>query len=88
LKGKLQSEKYTVESNLNLSKYIEDNKESFPNFGGDIETYFFHIKIMHSTRVFGKSIKLRNILIKEDFINALKEMKKHEKKEEKGSMYV
>lgn len=88
LKGKLQSEKYTVDTSLNLSKYIEDNKESFPNFGGDIETYFFHIKIMHSTRVFGKSIKLRNILIKEDFINALKEMKKHEKKEEKGSMYV
>jgi len=90
LKNKLVAEKYTVETNnFNLTKYIEDNQESFPNFGGDIETYFFHIKIMHSTRVFGKSIKLRNIFIKDDFTNALKEMKKHEKKEEvKPDMYT
>jgi hypothetical protein len=44
---------------------------------------------MHSTRVFGKSVSLRNIFIKEDFTNALKQMKKHEKKEEdKSTMYT
>jgi DNA polymerase III delta prime subunit len=90
LKSKILAEKYTVEtSNFNLNKFIEDNKESFPNYGGDIETYFFHIKIMHSTRVFGKSVSLRNIFIKDDFTNALKEMKKHEKKkEETPAMYT
>jgi hypothetical protein len=83
LMNKLDAEKYTIETtNFNLTKFIEDNQKSFPNYGGDIETYFFHIKIMHSTRVFGKSIKLRNIFIKDDFTNALKEMKRHEKKEE------
>jgi hypothetical protein len=90
LKSKILAEKYTVETNnFNLNKFIEDNKESFPNYGGDIETYFFHIKIMHSTRVFGKSVSLRNIFIKDDFTNALKEMKKHEKKkEETPAMYT
>jgi len=91
LKNKFTKEKYTVESSFNsiLSKFIEENKDYFPNFGGDIETYFFHIKMMHSTRVFGKSTKLRNILTKDDFINALDEMKKNQKKEEKKlSMYV
>lgn len=83
LMNKLVGEKYTIETtNFNLTKFIEDNHKSFPNFGGDIETYFFQIKIMHSTRVFGKPIKLRNIFIKDDFTNALKEMKKHEKKDE------
>jgi hypothetical protein len=44
---------------------------------------------MHSTRVFGKSVSLRNIFIKDDFTNALKEMKKHEKKkEETPAMYT
>ena len=90
LKNKLVKEKYTIEESFDskLSKYIEENKDYFPNFGGDIETYFFHVKMMHSTRVFGKSIKLRNIFIKDDFTNALSEMKKHGKKDdEKLDMY-
>jgi len=91
LRHKLDKEKYTIDESFNykLSKFIDDNKEYFPNFGGDIETYFFHIKMMHSTRVFGKSIKLRNIFIKDDFVNALGEMKKNKKKEEiKLDMYT
>ena len=83
-KNKLVKEKYTIETvfDTNLSKFFEENKDMFPNFGGDVETYFFHVKMMHSTRVFGKSIKLRNIFIKDDFVNALGEMKKNQKKEE------
>jgi SpoVK/Ycf46/Vps4 family AAA+-type ATPase len=83
LMTKLNSEKFTISSEFNnLTNFIEDNKECFPNFGGDIETYFFQLKIMHSTRVFGKSIKLRNILIKDDFINAIGEIKNNKKKDE------
>jgi hypothetical protein len=87
LKYKIDNEKYNIDENMQLVKFIEENKELFPNYGGDIETYFFHIKMMHSTRVFGKSIKLRNNFIKDDFINALDQMKKHGKKEEKKPDY-
>jgi hypothetical protein len=84
LTNKITKENYTIDSSFsNLSKFIESNMKYFPNFGGDIETYFFHLKIMHSTRVFGKSIKLRNIFTNEDFINALDQMKMNGKKEDK-----
>ena len=84
LTNKITKENYTIDSSFsNLSKFIESNMKYFPNFGGDIETYFFHLKIMHSTRVFGKSIKLRNIFTNDDFINALDQMKIHGKKEDK-----
>jgi SpoVK/Ycf46/Vps4 family AAA+-type ATPase len=85
LRNKMIKEKYNVEETFDskLSKFIEENKECFPNFGGDIETYFFHIKMMHSTRVFGKSVCLRNIFIKDDFVNALLEVRKNQKKEDK-----
>jgi len=85
LRHKLIKEKYMVQDSFEskLCNFIEENKDYFPNFGGDIETYFFHVKMMHSTRVFGKSIKLRNIFIMEDFVNALGEMKKNQKVEEK-----
>ena len=88
--NKINKEKYTIDNSFNnLTRFIETNKEYFPNFGGDIETYFFHLKIMHSTRVFGKSIKLRNIFTKDDFINALSQMKMHGKKDEqKLNMYA
>jgi hypothetical protein len=84
LKKKIIDEKYSIDTEYEkqLDKYIENNKEYFPNFGGDIETYFFHIKMMHAKRVFGKSIKLRNILIKDDFEKGLEKIKNNMKKEE------
>jgi stage V sporulation protein K len=90
LLNKIKKEKYRIDDGFEpkLSKYIEENKDYFPNFGGDIETYFFHVKMMHSTRVFGKPVVLRNIFIKDDFVNALGEMKKNQKKDEmKLDMY-
>jgi len=85
LKTKIKNEKYTIDSiyESKLEKYIETNKDYFPNFGGDIETYFFHLKMMHAKRVFGKSIKLRNIFVKDDFENALNKIKVNQKKVEK-----
>ena len=89
LTNKLEKEKYSIDTGyqFKINKLLEDNKECFPNFGGDIETYFFHIKMMHSTRVFGKSIKLRNIFIKDDFISALDEMKTNNKKKDEKLTY-
>ncbi len=92
LKKKIEKEKFQIDSEFEtkLEKFIEENKDNFPNFGGDIETYFFHIKMMHAKRVFGKPIKLRNIFTDEDMKNALSEMKKNQKEEEKCSleMYI
>jgi hypothetical protein len=84
LKGKFQKEKYTLDSTIvsELEKFINTNKEYFPNFGGDIETYFFQIKMMHAKRVFGKSILLRNIFNKDDIVNGLTEMKKNQKQKD------
>jgi len=90
LKNKIKNEKYIIDSNYEnkIEKFIEANKEHFPNFGGDIETYFFHLKMMYSKRVFGKSIKLRNIFIKEDFESAIEKIKINQKKAEpKLDMY-
>jgi len=90
LKHKIKNEKYIIDSNYEnqLDTFIENNKESFPNFGGDIETYFFHVKMAAAKRVFGCSIQLRKILIKEDFENGLEKIKTNGKKEEtKLDMY-
>jgi len=90
LKKKIVSELYSIDVSFDtkLEKFIEENKDYFPNFGGDIETYFFHVKMMHAKRVFGKSVELRNILNKNDFVNAMNELTKHQKKKEvKLDMY-
>jgi len=82
LVNKIKKENYTLDDGCTklLENYIETNKEYFPNFGGDIETYFFQIKMMHAKRVFGKSIQLRNIFTKDDLVNGLAEIKKNQKK--------
>ena len=84
LKCKFNKEKYTLDTDikLELEQFIDKNKDFFPNFGGDIETYFFQIKMMHAKRVFGKSIQLRNIFNKDDIINALNELKKNQKQKD------
>lgn len=90
LKIKIDNEFYVIDPGCEkqFDSYIDENKDCFPNFGGDIETFFFHIKMMHAKRVFGKSIKLRNIFVKDDFEKALEKIKKNQKKEEvKLDMY-
>lgn len=41
------------ESSTPLS-FFTDNYKSFPNFGGDMESLFFYVKISYSMRIFGK----------------------------------
>ena len=90
LKKKINKENYSIDSEFNksLDKFIDNNKEYLPNYGGDIETLFFQMKMMHAKRVFGKSIKLRKIFDKDDIVNGFAELKKNQKKkEEKLDMY-
>lgn len=37
-----------------LTKFINDKYSDYPNFGGDMETLLFHIKVAHAYRIFGK----------------------------------
>jgi hypothetical protein len=86
----MNKENYSVDSEFNksLEKFIDNNKEYLPNYGGDIETLFFQMKMMHAKRVFGKSISLRKIFYKDDIVNGFAELKKNQKKkEDKLDMY-
>jgi len=90
LKNKINKENYSIDSEFSksLDKFIDNNKEYLPNYGGDIETLFFQMKMMHAKRVFGKSIQLRKIFDKDDIVNGFNELKKNQKKkEEKLDMY-
>jgi len=55
------------------TKFLENKMDNFPHFGGDIETLMLHIKIEHSSRVFGKHYKLHKKISKEDIENAYKQ---------------
>jgi hypothetical protein len=85
---KINNEKYTISVDFNMEKFIDDNKDNFPNYGGDIETLFFHIKMEHSKRVFGKSITLRNIFTKDDIINGYNQLNKNKVKEDKSYNHI
>jgi SpoVK/Ycf46/Vps4 family AAA+-type ATPase len=58
-----------------ISNIINNNKDHFKFFGGSIETWFLNIKIAHSCRIFGKNIKLRKIITKDDLLDGLKYIK-------------
>ena len=72
-----------VISNLtDVSDFIKENYESFPNFGGDIETWFFNIRVAHSLRVFGLHPRNRKTITKDDLQEGFKLFKKEKKKDE------
>ena len=51
------------------NKFFEEKRDYFKYNGGDIETLFYLTKIAHSKNVFGKSIKLRKKLTKDDVLD-------------------
>jgi hypothetical protein len=65
-----------------VSDFIKENYDSFPNFGGDIETWFFNIRVAHALRVFGLHPRNRKNITKEDLQAGFKLFMKEKKKEE------
>ena len=63
----------------NLLIFFNDNKQYFPNFGGDIETLIFQSKIEHCKRVFFKDVNEQKILTLDDIKNGLEVLKKNKK---------
>jgi hypothetical protein len=80
--------------NFNLDefkKFLEINYDEFGNFGGDMETLFFNVKIAHAKRVACKNFNIRKKINFDDIINGF-EMFKESKSEKKNniinSMYI
>ena len=75
---KIKQNKWNLESEITKSdiiKLIDSSKEMFENFGGDIESWFLHVKISHGVRIFGKHPKLRRKINLEDLKNGLEQFK-------------
>jgi SpoVK/Ycf46/Vps4 family AAA+-type ATPase len=67
--------KWTFEKDIvfnNFKNFLSKNYESFPNFGGDMETLFFNIKIAHALRVVGKKPCFRKKITNDDIESGFK----------------
>lgn len=72
-----------------VADFIKENYESFPNFGGDIETWFFNIRVAHALRIFGLHPRNRKTINKDDLFAGFKLFMKEKKKEENiNHMYL
>jgi len=72
--------KEPISDNLPDSFFIK-NKSEFPNFGGDIETLFFNMKLYHSRRVFLLEDSEKKILTIDDLNGGFEEYKTNQGKE-------
>jgi SpoVK/Ycf46/Vps4 family AAA+-type ATPase len=56
----------------NLKTFLTKNYDSFPNFGGDMETLFFNVKIAHALRVVCKHPSNRKKITIDDIESGFK----------------
>jgi SpoVK/Ycf46/Vps4 family AAA+-type ATPase len=62
-----------------LEKFFKKNVESFPRFGGDVETLFLKVKIQHSRRVMFKDENLRKKITMDDVNKGFEKFHSHRK---------
>jgi hypothetical protein len=69
-----------------LVEFMQENKESFPHFGGDIETFFFNVRVFHSMRTIAKQPRDKKTITTEDLRGGLELFlkAKSNKEEDKG----
>ncbi len=65
-----------------LIDFFKENIESFPRFGGDVETLFLKTKIMHSRRIMFKNPNLRKKLNFQDVSKGFDKFTSHRKTKE------
>jgi hypothetical protein len=65
-----------------LDSFFRKNVESFPRFGGDVETLFLKVKIAHSRRVMFKDENLRKKITMEDIKKGYDKFTSHRKTKE------
>ena len=68
---------YCVPNINELTDIINENKGSFKNAGGDIETFISKCKMAHAKRVFNLDMDHKYIITMKDMTNALELMKKN-----------
>lgn len=69
-----------------LKELFKNNTKNFPNYGGDMETFFLNCKIIHGRRVFGLDPSARKILTFEDIEKGLEFLVVHRKIQDKEEM--
>lgn len=67
-----------------LATFIEENKQYFKNFGGDIETFLSKCKMSHARRVFSLEDRHRFVLLMEDLQQAKLLLEKNRLMEEEN----
>lgn len=63
-----------------LEYWFEINKDTFKNYGRDMELLFSYTKISHGRRIYGKDVSLRKKITMEDLENGFKVFQKHNSK--------
>jgi SpoVK/Ycf46/Vps4 family AAA+-type ATPase len=70
----IKQEKWLLDDTIkfdDLEDFIKTNYNHFPNFGGDIENYFFNVRIVHAFRTLGKLPKYKKKITMDDFKNGM-----------------
>ena len=65
-----------------LENFFKKNVESFPRFGGDVETLFLKVKIQHSRRIMFKNEDLRKKITMNDIKKGFEKFISHRKTKE------
>ena len=70
-----------------ITEFFKTNKDSFPNFGGDIENLFKSCQFAHSKRMIGKHPVLRGKLIFDDILIGFDKFKKNKREDTSKPIY-
>lgn len=77
---KVKKEDWIYNDDINkLKTFFKKNLDSFPRFGGDVETLFLKTKIMHSRRIMFKDPKLRKQITFDDIKKGFDKFALHRK---------
>ena len=87
----MKKKNWKLDNQLSLDEIIEfmkTNYDKFPNYGGDIETLFFNIRIAHSSRTIGKLPYVKKYISIEDIKEGLNIYCNSQKTEEKNYLHL
>jgi SpoVK/Ycf46/Vps4 family AAA+-type ATPase len=73
-----------------IVNFMKTNYDKFPNYGGDIETLFFNIRIAHSLRTIGKLPSVKKYITIKDISEGFAIFSKSQMSEEKNylNLYI
>jgi len=87
----IKKKNWKLDNQLSFDEIIEfmkTNYDKFPNYGGDIETLFFNIRIAHSSRTIGKLPSVKKYISIEDIKEGLHIYYNSQKTEEKNYLHL